>query len=70
MKKAMRIFLPLILTFVSVCACSLKEDTLPFVNQDTYYKNEAQCRSVVNGCYIEIHNIYSGAASRLFKYFC
>lgn len=59
MKKAMRIFLPLILTFVSVCACSLKEDTLPFVNQDTYYQNEAQCRSVVNSCYIEIHNIYN-----------
>ena len=43
----------------SFCACSLKEDTLPFVNQETYYKNEAQCKTVVNSCYIELHSIYS-----------
>ena len=47
------------LTLGSFCACSLKEDTLPFVNQETYYKNEAQCKTVVNSCYIELHSIYS-----------
>lgn len=49
----------LALTLGSFCACSLKEDTLPFVNQETYYKNEAQCKTVVNSCYIELHSIYS-----------
>ena len=47
----------------SFCACSLKEDTLPFVNQETYYKNEAQCKTVVNSCYIELHSIYSSDLS-------
>lgn len=47
----------------SFCACSLKEDTLPFVNQGTYYKNEAQCKTVVNSCYIELHSIYSSDLS-------
>ena len=51
--------LVLALMLGSFCACSLKEDTLPFVNQETYYKNEAQCKTVVNSCYIELHSIYS-----------
>lgn len=51
--------LVLALMLGTFCACSLKEDTLPFVNQETYYKNEAQCKTVVNSCYIELHSIYS-----------
>lgn len=53
----------LALSLVSLCACSLEEDTLPFVNQETYYKNEQQCRSVVNSCYIELQSIYTSDLS-------
>ena len=53
----------LALVLGSFCACSLKEDTLPFVNQETYYKNEAQCKTVVNSCYIELHSIYTSDLS-------
>ena len=46
-KNDMKIFeyknhMILALSLVSLCACSLEEDTLPFVNQETYYKNEQQ----------------------------
>ena len=52
------------LAFLTVCSCSLKEDTLPFVNQETFYRNEAQCRAVVNSCYIELaNNIYNSNLS-------
>lgn len=47
-----------LLALFSVAACSLEEDILPFVNQERFYKTEAQCRSVVNGCYIEVADIY------------
>lgn len=47
-----------VLAFFSFAACSLEETDLPFVNQQSFYRTEAQCRSVVNGCYIEIADIY------------
>lgn len=53
------IFLTVVLALTVFGACSLKEDTLPFVNQDTYYRTELQCQTVVNGCYIPIQSIYT-----------
>ena len=39
--------------------CSLKEEVVSNSTRDTYYKNEIQVRTGLNGCYTQIRTIYN-----------
>lgn len=39
-------------------SCSLDEVATSFVSPSDYYKTESQCQSSVNGCYINLKNIF------------
>ena len=39
--------------------CSLKEEIVSNSTRDTYYKNEVQIRTGLNGCYTQIRTIYN-----------
>ena len=40
-------------------ACSLKEDTSAISTPENFFRNKAECQSVVNSCYIPIKSIYN-----------
>ena len=39
-------------------SCSLEEDTTAISTQDKFFRNYAECQTVVNGCYIPLKSIY------------
>lgn len=47
---------------LATAACALIEEPT-FINQSRFYKNEAQCRAVVNGVYIPIQSIFTSTMS-------
>ncbi|MBO5311920.1 MAG: RagB/SusD family nutrient uptake outer membrane protein [Bacteroidales bacterium] len=40
-------------------SCSLKEDTSSISTPDNFFRNYAECQSVVNSCYIPLKSIYT-----------
>lgn len=40
-------------------SCSLKEDTSAISTPENFFRNKAECQSVVNSCYIPIKSIYN-----------
>ena len=40
-------------------SCSLEEDTSSISTPDNFFRNFAECQSVVNGCYIPLKSIYT-----------
>lgn len=43
---------------MGMASCSLDEDTTAISTQDKFFRNRAECQSVVNGCYIPLKSIY------------
>lgn len=60
MKKTVFLFVTILLA-LSLGSCSkfLQETPTSFVNRSNYYKNEAQCRTAVNSCYVGLRTVYS-----------
>lgn len=44
--------------FLSVAACSLKEEPTSFVNKHNFYQTAEQCKSALNACYTPLNAIY------------
>jgi len=44
---------------VLAASCSLKEDRVSVTDPENYFRNYAECQSVVNGCYMPINNLYN-----------
>ena len=58
--KMKNIYLALAAAFVlPFQACSLKEDTSAISTPENFFRNKAECQSVVNSCYIPIKSIYN-----------
>lgn len=50
----------LVLTFVALLnSCSLKEDRVSVTDPENYFRNYAECQSVLNGCYMPINSMYN-----------
>lgn len=50
----------LVLAFVAlVSSCSLKEDRVSVTDPENYFRNYAECQSVLNGCYMPINAMYN-----------
>lgn len=45
--------------FLPLTSCSLKEDTSAISTPENFFRNRAECQSVVNSCYIPIKSIYN-----------
>jgi len=59
-----KILLYISLVLFAFSSCNLLDETdVPFPQEETYYKTENQCRSVVNGVYIPIVNIITSNAT-------
>ena len=55
----MKRFIYIICAMCIVFGCSLKEEVVSNSTRDTYYKNEIQVRTGLNGCYTQIRTIYN-----------
>ena len=55
----MKRFIYIICSMCIVFGCSLKEEVVSNSTRDTYYKNEIQVRTGLNGCYTQIRTIYN-----------
>ncbi len=44
---------------MSGCSKFLEEDTAGFVAPDSFYKSESQCIAALNGCYLQLNNIFN-----------
>jgi hypothetical protein len=55
------IFKVLFVTMICMSSCSkfLEEDPTGFVSPGTFYQSENQCIAALNGCYIQLNNIFS-----------
>ncbi len=50
----------LVLAFVALLnSCSLKEDRVSVTDPENYFRNYAECQSVLNGCYMPINAMYN-----------
>ena len=50
----------LVLAFVALLnSCSLKEDRVSVTDPENYFRNYAECQSVLNGCYMPINGMYN-----------
>lgn len=56
--KIKNTYLLLTTSLVVLCSCSLREEPTSFVNRQSFYKNESQCISALNSCYIPVTAIY------------
>lgn len=49
-----------ILVFVSfVTSCTLEEDRISVTDPENYFRNYAECQSVVNGCYMPMNTLHN-----------
>lgn len=56
----MKKILYFVICFILLAACSLlDENPNPILNEQSYYKNEQQCRTVCNGVYIPLQSIFN-----------
>lgn len=55
----MKRFIYIICGMCLLFGCSLKEEVVSNSTRDTYYKNEIQIRTGLNGCYTQIRTIYN-----------
>ena len=62
----MKKFLNLTVLMVASVACSLDE-TFPGINQKNYYETVTQCRSAVNGVYIEAKSMMHSTLMIMFE---
>lgn len=44
---------------VIMTSCSLEEDRVSVTDPDNYFRNYAECQSVVNGCYMPMNTLYN-----------
>ena len=44
---------------VIMTSCSLKEDRVSVTDLENYFRNFAECQSVVNGCYMPMNTLYN-----------
>lgn len=44
---------------VFMTSCSLKEDTVSVTDPENYFRNFAECQSVVNGCYMPMNTMFN-----------
>lgn len=44
---------------VLMASCSLKEDRVSVTDPDNFFRNYAECQSVLNGCYMPINGMYN-----------
>ena len=51
-------YLIVLAAVLMMSACSLKEDNVSYSTRDTYYKNDIQVRTGLNGCYNPARSIY------------
>ena len=42
-----------------VASCSLKEDRISVTDPENYFRNYAECKSVLNGCYLPLNTIHN-----------
>lgn len=47
-----------VLTAMILMSCNLEEEPTSFVNHNSFYENETQCRAAVNSCYIPLNSIF------------
>ena len=50
-------FMFLIAAFAALTSCSLEEDRISVTDPDNYFRNYAECQSVVNGCYMPMNTM-------------
>ena len=59
MKKILTISLTALMVLTTVSCHYLDETPTSFVDRDSYYKTEAQCRTAVNSCYEGLRQVYT-----------